>query len=185
MPVASQEILRQLDWATPIRELSFEQLGQLATAPVGQTVTEAKPVFPRLEKEGKTPRLEKPKPEAKPAPKEAAPVAPVGLITIQDFQQVQLRTAKVLSAERVEGADKLLKLQIEVGEPEPRQLVAGIAQHYAPEALVGRTIIIVANLEPATIRGVTSQGMLLAASSGDSVKLLMVDGDLPPGSKIR
>ena len=98
---------------------------------------------------------------------------------------MQLRTAKVLSAEKIEGADKLLRLQIEVGEPEPRQLVAGLAQHYAPEDLVGRTIIIVANLEPATIRGVTSQGMLLAASSGDAVKLLMVDGDLPPGSKIR
>ncbi|HPR83379.1 MAG TPA: methionine--tRNA ligase, partial [Pontiellaceae bacterium] len=86
------------------------------------------------------------------------PVKPEGIITYDDVMNVKLRTAKVLSAEKVEGADKLLKLQIEVGE-EKRQLVAGIALHYTPEQVVGKTIVIVANLKPAKIRGVESQGM--------------------------
>ena len=84
----------------------------------------------------------------------------------------------MLAAEKVEGADKLLKLQIEVGE-EKRQLVAGIALHYTPEQIVGKTIVIVANLKPAKIRGVESQGMLLCASIGDQMKLITVDGELP------
>jgi methionyl-tRNA synthetase len=91
---------------------------------------------------------------------------------------VKLRTAKILEAEKVEGTDKLLKLQIEVGD-EKRQLVAGIAQHYTAEEVVGKTIVIVANLKPAKIRGVESQGMLLCASAGDQLKLITVDGELP------
>ena len=90
----------------------------------------------------------------------------------------------MLEAERIEGADKLLKLQIDVGG-EKRQLVAGIAKHYSPEQVVGKTIVIIANLKPAKLRGVESQGMLLAAFSGDELKLLTTDGELPSGSGIR
>jgi methionyl-tRNA synthetase len=110
-------------------------------------------------------------------------VKPEGVITYDDVMNVKLRTAKVLSAEKVEGADKLLKLQIEVGE-EKRQLVAGIALHYTPEQVVGKTIVIVANLKPAKIRGVESQGMLLCASIGDQLKLITVDGDLPASGAV-
>jgi methionyl-tRNA synthetase len=102
---------------------------------------------------------------------------PEGVITYDEVMNVKLRTAKVLEAEKVEGADKLLKLQIEVGE-EKRQLIAGIALHYTPEQVVGKTIVIVANLKPAKIRGVESQGMLLCASIGDQLKLITVDGEL-------
>lgn len=104
-------------------------------------------------------------------------------IDIDTFGQVQLRTAKVLKAERIEGATRLLRLQIDLGS-ETRQLVAGVAEHYAPDELIGRTIVVVANLKPAVIRGVESQGMLLAAKSGKALRLLTVDGDLPPGAGV-
>jgi methionyl-tRNA synthetase len=99
-----------------------------------------------------------------------------GLITYEDFMRTQLRTARIISAEKIEGADKLLKLEIKVGD-EKRQLVAGIAQHYAPVDLPGKTVVIVANLKPATIRGVRSEGMLLAANDGEKLRLITVDGD--------
>jgi len=97
-----------------------------------------------------------------------------GNISIDDFAKVDLRTAVVTAAEKVEGTDKLLKLQLEVGG-ETRQIVAGIAEHYAPEDLEGKTIVVVANLETAVIRGVESNGMLLAASSDNSIVVVTVD----------
>ena len=105
------------------------------------------------------------------------------LIDIQEFGRIRLKTAKILTAEKVEGADKLLKLRIEVGSEE-RRLVAGIAGFYAPEELPGRTIVIVANLKPAKIRNIESAGMLLAAKSGDKLRLVTVDGDLPSGAVV-
>ncbi|MCK5844611.1 MAG: methionine--tRNA ligase subunit beta, partial [Victivallales bacterium] len=96
-----------------------------------------------------------------------------GLITIDEFFNAKLKTAKILEAEKLEGADKLLKLKIDVGEREPRQIVAGIALHYKPEDIVGKTIVVVSNLKPAKIRGVESNGMLLAAKTPDG-KLTLV-----------
>ena len=106
-------------------------------------------------------------------------------IKYEDFSKIELRVAKVLEAERVEKADKLLKLKIELGE-EQRQIVAGIAKHYDPEQLIGKSIIVVANLEPARIRGVESNGMLLAASTEDKgqLTLLTVDSEIKSGVKI-
>jgi len=112
-----------------------------------------------------------------------APGKSEGIITYDDVMNVKLRTAKILEAEKVEGADRLLTLQVEVGE-EKRQLIAGIAQHYAPEEVVGKTIVIVANLKPAKIRGVESQGMLLCASVDDQLKLVTVDGELPSSGAV-
>jgi methionyl-tRNA synthetase len=91
--------------------------------------------------------------------------------------------ASVLSAERVAGADKLLRLRIDLGD-EQRQIVAGVAQHYTPEALVGKQIVVVANLKPARIRGVDSQGMLLAAHGKEGLRVVTVDGEVEPGSKV-
>lgn len=116
----------------------------------------------------------------KPAAKKAVPVPPPAEISYDEFMRADLRTARVLAAERVAGADKLLRLEIEVG-PERRQIVAGIARHYAPETLIGKTIIIVANLAPAKIRGIESRGMLLAVTSGETMRLLTADGDIPSG----
>jgi methionyl-tRNA synthetase len=113
---------------------------------------------------------------AKPAKSaETVAVAAEDIITIDDFGRIKLKTAKVLEAEKVEGADKLLRLQIDVGG-QKRQLVAGIALFYKPEEVVGRTIVIVANLKPAKIRGIESCGMLLAAKDGKTLKLIAVDG---------
>ncbi|MBN2378899.1 methionine--tRNA ligase subunit beta [candidate division WOR-3 bacterium] len=104
-------------------------------------------------------------------------------VTIDDFKKLDLRVARILEAEKVEGADKLYKLKVTLGLEE-RQLVAGIAQHYPLEELVGKQIIIVANLEPAVIRGVESQGMLLAATSEGKVILATMDKQTDPGSKL-
>ena len=115
-------------------------------------------------------------PETEEGPKE---------ITYDDFARVELRVAEVLTAEKVKKADKLLKLTIRVGEEE-RTLVAGVAEHYTPEELVGKKIIVVANLKPAKIRGVKSQGMLLAAEGPDGkLSVVTLDRDLPGGSKVR
>jgi methionyl-tRNA synthetase len=107
-------------------------------------------------------------------------------ITIEDFQRVELRTAKVVAAEPVQGADRLLKLTVDVGT-ETRTIVAGIAARYAPASLVGKTIIVVANLKPARLRGVVSQGMLLAASdaSGQPFILTTEDPSVPAGWRVK
>ncbi|HZI95823.1 MAG TPA: methionine--tRNA ligase subunit beta [Candidatus Paceibacterota bacterium] len=105
-------------------------------------------------------------------------------ITFDQFQQLDLRSAKILKAEKIEGADKLLLLDIDLGE-EKRQLVAGIAQDYSPDELVGKTIIIIANLEPREIKGYVSQGMLLAVDSHEGAVLLVPEGEVSPGSKVK
>jgi methionyl-tRNA synthetase len=107
-----------------------------------------------------------------------------GLIDYETFAKVDLRVAEVLAAEAVDGADKLLKLRIRVGDQE-RDLVAGIRAAYAPESMVGRKIVIVANLKPRKLRGVMSQGMLLAAHRADGAPVILVpEADVPGGSKV-
>jgi methionyl-tRNA synthetase len=98
------------------------------------------------------------------------------VITYDEFQKVELKTALVLGAEKVEGTSRLLKLQIEVGD-EKRQIVAGVAEYYNPEELISKMIVIVTNLEPATIRGIESNGMLLAAKKGKELSLIIIDSD--------
>ncbi len=127
---------------------------------------------------GLFPRLQKPKVEAK---KEEG--MHQGVIDFEEFGKVQLKTAKVIGAERVEGADKLLKLDIDLGG-EKRQIVAGIAQHYSPEEMKGKTLIVVSNLKPARIRGIESNGMLLAAQADGDLVLLTTDREIMPGAKI-
>ena len=132
----------------------------------------------------------KPKPSAetkKPEPSTPAKVEPpvgVELIDYSDFAKLQLRTARVVAAEKVAGATKLLRLEVVMGE-ERRQVVAGIALYYEPETLVGRTVVVVANLKPATIRGVESQGMVLAATKGETLRLITIDGDLSSGAVVK
>jgi len=129
-------------------------------------------------------------PRLKPRTKEE-PVEPVsskgetgvGIIDISEFGKVDLRVAKVLKAETVEGANKLLNLQIDVGF-EKRQIVAGVAEYYTPDEITGMNIIVVVNLKPAVIRGIESNGMLLAATKGKKLSLLTPDKDLPPGAKV-
>ena len=140
----------------------------------GTKIKLEQPVFPRIEKK---------KAKAAKGDAKAETVDESGLVDISDFGKLKLRVAEVLKAERVDGADKLLKLQITLGG-DPRQIVAGIAEHYQPEQLVGKRIIVVANLKPAKIRGVESNGMLLAAKKGGKLAVVTVDGDVPPGAGV-
>lgn len=105
-------------------------------------------------------------------------------ITIDDFAKIDLRVAKVLHCEKVEKTDKLLKLEIEVAG-KPRTIVSGIAQYYAPEELIGKYVVIVANLKPAKLRGITSEGMILAASHGTVLEVLSVDKEIPAGARVK
>ncbi len=106
------------------------------------------------------------------------------MITIEQFRALDLRVATVIAAEPHPNADRLLVLQVDVGG-ERRQLVAGLRAHYEPAALVGRQVVVVANLEPARLRGVESQGMLLAATDGDRVVALRPDEPVAPGAVVR
>jgi methionyl-tRNA synthetase len=176
----------------PVMPAKMSALRSQIGAGAGDPVVDDLKVFGKLipgtalaEGEGLFPRHQKPKAEAAPAsaPK-AENVVTVEEIAIDDFFKAQLKTAKVLKAEVVEGADKLLKLQLDVGG-EPRQIIAGIAKFYSPEQVVGKMIIVVCNLKPAVIRGVESRGMLLAASKGKKLTLVTVDAeDFPSGAKV-
>ncbi|MCX6769907.1 MAG: methionine--tRNA ligase subunit beta [Candidatus Micrarchaeota archaeon] len=107
-------------------------------------------------------------------------------ISYEEFSKTELRVATILSAEPVEGSGKLLKLTIDLGEAAPRTLAAGIAKNYEPAQLVGRQIIVVANLAPRSLKGVLSQGMLLAAESAEgAVVILMPDKPVPNGSQVK
>jgi methionyl-tRNA synthetase len=106
-------------------------------------------------------------------------------IAYADFQKLDLVVGTVTSVEPHPNADKLYVLKVDLGEETERQLVAGLKPYYTPEALAGRQIVVVANLEPATLRGVESQGMLLAGQTGDVVAVLSPEKPLAPGSKVR
>jgi methionyl-tRNA synthetase len=113
---------------------------------------------------------------------------PSSIITIDQFFAVKLRVAKILTAVKIEKSKKLLKLQVDLGpELGQRQILSGIALHYAPEALIGKKIVVIANLTPAKMMGEESQGMLLASSSADGTKLTLLDPgqDMPEGSEVR
>ena len=138
----------------------------------GRELRHHEPLFPRIEL-----KMEKQKPEVK-------VVNPENMITFEDFKKVDLRTAEIVQAEKVDGADRLLKIQVKMGE-DTRQIVAGIAEHYKPDALIGKKVILVANLKPVEIRGVESQGMLLAASDESTLTLVgLDDNDLPSGLNV-
>ena len=106
------------------------------------------------------------------------------MITLEDFQKIELKVGKVIEAEKVEKSDKLLKLKVDLGT-EKRQIIAGIQQFYKPEDLMGKEIIVVVNLEPRILFGLESQGMLLAADVGGQPVILKPEKEVPPGTKIR
>jgi methionyl-tRNA synthetase len=150
-----------------------------AAVPGAPTATEVKPEQPP--QQGAT--------EAQ-APPQAQPQTPEGVvtyITIEDFIKVELKVGEVLTAERVPKSDKLLRFTVDVGEPEPRQILAGIAEHYEPEKMVGRKLVIVSNLKPRKLRGFESQGMVLAASVGDEGRPVLATfaEDVPNGARLK
>lgn len=161
----------------------FAALHQWGRLEAGTAIKKRRILFPRIQPPGTPNGQDVKPPKSKPQPGKAEAPAGVALIASEDFAKITLRTARVTEAAKVEGADKLLRLQIDLGD-EQRQIVAGIAQYYAPDALVGMSIIVVANLKPARIRKVASNGMLLAAKQGARLRLITVDGDIPAGSAV-
>ncbi|WP_242345159.1 methionine--tRNA ligase [Anaeromyxobacter terrae] len=158
-----------------IARLDPKQVEKLIVVP-----PEAKAPAPKVAKAA-SPAETATKATAKPAPP-----PPPGVIQYDDFAKVELRVAVVRAAERVQGADKLLKLTVEAGDPEPRTVVAGIAQAYPdPAALVGKRIVVVANLAPRPLRGITSQGMLLAAGEPPNLSVVTVADSIAPGTRVK
>ena len=147
-------------------------------------------LFPRIEAPVPGPAEVKPEAATTAAPAKGVAAKPgtidhpEGVITYDDFAKIRLRTAKIMGAEPIEGAIKLLKLNVLMGD-ERRQIVAGIALYYKPEELIGKTVVVVSNLAPIKLRGVESQGMLLAASKGERMRLVTVDGDLSSGAVVK
>jgi len=157
-----------------IEELISERAADWGWLLPGMEVKPGKALFPRIDVSKISKQLTKATPEERKTAE---------FIDLSDFAKLKFRVAKILSAEAIAGADKLLKLQIDLGS-EKRQIVAGIAEHYTPEDLIGKSIIVLTNLKPAKIRGVESNGMLLAAKNKGEMVLLTADGDISPGSKI-
>ncbi|MGH9939550.1 MAG: methionine--tRNA ligase subunit beta, partial [Blastocatellia bacterium] len=211
LPNATQEIWEQSGESGKANEIAPNTLrwGQGA----GKRIGEVKPIFPKLDKKkvmdeikqeeaaSQAARTEEEKKNEQPvqAPAQAAaqaqappqtvsePTAAPTYITIDDFAKVELRVGQILTAERIPKADKLLRFTIDLGEAEPRQILAGIAQYYEPEKLIGRKVIVVANLAPRKMRGLESQGMILAASVGEEGRPVLAGflEDVPNGAKLK
>ena len=194
MPESAEKIRVQIGAAE--EQYNWETAGVYGTLPADVTVCKGPALFPRIDMNKEIAFLEdrmaKQVKEAEKAAKKAEKAAkkaakedaPAGVaIGIEDFAKVELKTAKIIACEPVKKSDKLLCLQVEIGE-EKRQIVSGIAEYYKPEELVGKTVVVVANLKPAKLRGVESQGMILAADAPEGVKVVFVDG-IPSGCKIR
>lgn len=189
MPRTPQKIWEQLGISHKADVHTWDSVLRFGALPSGLQTSAGEVLFPRLEltEEGGGPvRQATKKDKPQPASKEAQKVEQSeGLITIDEFARVDLRVAEIVAAQRVEGADKLLKLTVSLGEEE-RQVVAGIAQHYPPETLPGKRVLFVANLKPAKLRGIRSEGMLLAASDNQG-NLVLATTEMPisPGSKVK
>ena len=186
MPFSAPKIFEQLGLPVPEQfDLNEVAWGNF---PDGTKVQKGKPIFPRIEEEEEAKPAAKAEPKAKKAEKKAdkktAGVVTPDQCTIDDFGKLDLRVGTILKAEKMENADKLLKLDVQVGS-ETRTIVSGIAPYYKEDELVGKNVIVIANLKPAKLRGVESRGMLLAASDGKgSLKLAEVPG-IASGSKVK
>ncbi len=151
----------------------------------GTVVKRGDDLFPRLNLQAEIRAMRADKPAEEPGDTPEQDEEQTGLINLEQFQQVDLRVAEIISAEKLPKSDKLLKLQVDLGEESSRQVVAGLAEYYQPEELVGRQVLFVANLKPVKLRGVLSQGMLLAATGDDGdLALSTVDKKMAPGSRI-
>ena len=176
MPQTSELILASLNTDVD----TWDSLSDFGGYPAGTTVGEAKPMFARLDEEKKLEEIYA-EIEVDNEP-EMEPVKPE--ITIEDFEKLDLRVAKVLKAEKVEKADKLLKLTVQLGNEE-RPVVSGIAKHYKPEDIVGKNVVVIANLKPVKLRGIMSNGMILAGSTDDALKVITIDDEIPSGTQVR
>jgi methionyl-tRNA synthetase len=195
LPTSAAKIWAQLGFSTPLGEVTVADLHWGHLKP-GQQLGTVEGVFPRADakvaiekmKEGEA--IEFARQQAllgkTPAPATAESAPKSDLITIDDFVKVDLRVGLVKSAVPVKGADKLLHLSVDIGEPQPRSIVAGIAKAYQPESLIGRKVVIVANLAPRKLRGLESQGMIVAASLDDGPPALASFlEEVPVGARLK
>jgi methionyl-tRNA synthetase len=179
MPHTAASIWRQLGIGQEIAQQHLATAMAWGGTPPGAQIQPGAQLFPRIDAAG---AAGKPEPTAAveaPTPEES-PVT----VSFDDFQKLDLRVGRIISAEPVPKADKLLKLTVDLGR-EQRTVVAGIAQGYRPETLAGKSIIVVANLAPRMLRGIESQGMVLAAESDGQIILAGFDGPVAPGSKVK
>ncbi|HEY0426982.1 MAG TPA: methionine--tRNA ligase [Pyrinomonadaceae bacterium] len=198
MPQATWEIYAQIGLTEDISKTNPENLkwGELRA---GEKIGETKAVFPRIDKtkimseisEQKAlsgeQEVEKPQTDKVNTTNEDGQESDEQFISIEDFIKVELRVGEILEAERVPKSDKLLKFMVDVGEENPRQILAGIAEHYEPEKLIGKKIVVVANLKPRKLRGFESQGMVCAASVGEDGKPVLATfaEDVPNGARLK
>ena len=185
---APKDIFAQLG-IDKVELTTWDSLGQFGVIEEGTKVLKGDPIFPRLDVEEEVnfikEKMQGTAPQAQAKKEEKVESIPeTDEITIDDFMKVDLRVAEVMKAEPVKKADKLLKLQLNLGY-ETRQVVSGIAQYYKPEDLVGQRVICVTNLKPVKLRGELSQGMILAGSQDGKLALATVPESLPLGSKVK
>jgi methionyl-tRNA synthetase len=189
MPQTAEEMKQQLglmlNFSKPLLSSEITWGGLLPGTPIAK----GKPLAPRIESTktqggAHVTDTQQPTPPTVQASPAAAPGGTAPQITIEDFQKIQLKVAKVLSAERVPKSEKLIKLQVDLGG-EQRQVVAGIGKKYTPEELIGRRVVFVANLKPAKLMGVESQGMVLAAGDAEVKELVTLISDVDPGTKVK
>jgi methionyl-tRNA synthetase len=191
MTQAPKSMFRQLQLQD--EEIQWESIHQFGITKSGKKVNKEKPIFPRLEvekelvaiaemmdqaakrREEQTEKVENPKEQN---------IEETEHISIDDFAKVELTVAEIVAVSPVKGADRLLQLQLDLGS-EQRQVVSGIAEHYTPDQLVGQKVIAVTNLAPVTLRGVQSEGMILAAKKGKKLVLSTVSGDIPNGTRVK
>jgi methionyl-tRNA synthetase len=197
MPSKAQIIWEQLGHTEPLESVRIDLNNpSLFTYEKGQKIKRGPAPFPRIETErikalkaaseasvaGQPEKIKEKKLETATSPAQTA--AEDNRIKIDDFMKVDLRVGRVLQAERVPKSDKLVKMQIDIGS-ETRQIVGGIGKAFSPEELVGRTVVVVANLKPAKLMGIESQGMVLAAGDVYTLKLAGFDDAVPPGTKVK
>ncbi|MBM7614751.1 methionine--tRNA ligase [Alkaliphilus hydrothermalis] len=183
LPQTAEEMLKQLNTS----ENSWESLAEFNGTIVGTKLEKPEIIFNRIDAAKKLEEIKEELEKNQPKEVEEKKVKPVALIkeeiTIDDFSKLDLRAVKVIKADKHPKADRLLVLQVQLGD-EVRQVVSGIAAHYSPDDMVGKTVILVANLKPVKLRGVESQGMILAASNDEKLVLGTLDGDMDSGTPI-
>lgn len=208
MPVLPGKVWHQLGIIDQTACHTWESAAQWGSLPAGTKVKRGQVVFPRVEQgepeaaeDQVVPALKKAPGETlgQKSPEAAAPAEAAGTtaaasketaagekeqISIEEFARIDLRVAKVLQARKVEKADKLLELQVDVGGQQ-RTIVAGVALHYRPEELIGKRVVLVANLKPSKLRGILSEGMLLAAADEQVLEVLELHKDIAPGSRVK
>ncbi|MGH7335197.1 MAG: methionine--tRNA ligase [Candidatus Rokuibacteriota bacterium] len=180
LPVAAEKIRVALSQGGPfsLADLTWGRL------PAGTRVSKLAGLFPRTITAMETAHSPGTERKGKPSANTEADGGRSAPVSIDEFARIDLRVAEVLAAEAVPKSKRLLKLTVSLGD-EPRTVLAGIAEHYAPADLVGRTVVMVANLQPATLMGIESNGMVLAGSGGGGLALVTLDRELPPGSKVQ